>query len=319
MAQGESGTPGDAVSVVVRALSCHTADFHSEHHQRRTFMFPPLDPEVSRSFRNAQYLAKACDLAYYGTAEGQPLFQSELKLQAELISADNTQAWVGSNDNALVVAFRGSETPNSIDGFKDWLLTNARNFLILPEGRIGTDFAAAGVGARFHKGFLTALDEIWEPLFKVVDAAQLKAERPLWVTGHSLGGAIALLAAWRFERQFLKVHQVYTFGAPMIGNAAAAAAFQKQFPGRIFRCIDPGDPVPKLPTLSLTSNEYSHCLEEIVLGAATTGDALQSVAGQAVDRILDATVIDEIWGKLIKTVDSHLMGNYLQRIGERIA
>jgi predicted lipase len=183
---------------------------------------------------------------------------------------------------------------------------------------MGTDFAAAGVGARFHKGFLTSLDEIWEPLFAKVDAAQLDCERRLWVTGHSLGGAIALLCAWRFERQFLKVHQVYTFGAPMIGNAAAAAAFHQQFPGRIYRFVDTRDPVPRLPTLSLTSNEYSHCLQEVLLGAQDVGGALHEAAGKAVDRVLDATVIDELWGQMTKTVDSHFLGNYLQRISERL-
>ena len=76
----------------------------------------------------------------------------------------NTQVYVAQNDKVLVVAFRGSQAPNTLDGLKDWLLTNANNYLILPEGQIGTDFAAAGVGARFHRGFMEALHVIWEPL-----------------------------------------------------------------------------------------------------------------------------------------------------------
>ncbi|MFV0442256.1 MAG: lipase family protein [Planctomycetaceae bacterium] len=282
-------------------------------------MLAPLNPNVGQDHHNARFLATACDLAYLPADEGCQKFLSELGLKAELVQVDNTEAYVAGNDKALVVAVRGSEAPMALDGFKDWLLTNARNFLVLPEGRIGTDYVSAGVGARFHRGFMAALDEIWEPLFKTVDSALLELERPLWVTGHSLGGAIALLAAWRFERQFLKVHQVYTFGAPMIGNPAAAEAFQKQFPGRIFRYVDTRDPVPKLPTVSLTSNEYSHCLQEVRLGATSVEDALEEAAGKAVNRVLDATFIDEIVGNLNQRVDAHLMGNYLQRIGERIA
>ena len=98
-------------------------------------------------------------------ARGPTRFRSELGLEAKLISVDNTQVYVAENDQAIVVAFRGSEAPTTLDGLKDWLLTNANNYLILPEGRSGTDFAAAGVGARFHRGFLDALAMIWEPLF----------------------------------------------------------------------------------------------------------------------------------------------------------
>jgi predicted lipase len=113
---------------------------------------------------------------------------------------------------------------------------------------LGTDFAAAGVGARFHKGFIVALGSVWDPLLAAVEAELKRSERPLWITGHSLGGALALLAAWLFQRKFLSVHQVYTYGAPMIGNAAASQAFDKEFEGKIFRYVNPTDPVPKLPT-----------------------------------------------------------------------
>jgi putative lipase involved disintegration of autophagic bodies len=68
---------------------------------------------------------------------------------------------------------------------------------------------------------MQALDEIRAPLLQAVRKTMEASERPLWVTGHSLGGAIALLAAWRFQRAFIGAHEIVTFGAPMIGNAAA--------------------------------------------------------------------------------------------------
>ncbi len=162
-------------------------------------MSTSLDSARSGDARNALVLARACELAYYGEPEGPARFRSELGLDAKLISVDNTQVYVAQNDQAIVVAFRGSEAPNTLDGFKDWLLTNANNYLILPEGRAGTDFAAAGVGARFHRGFVEALEMVWGPLSTAADEALKAKERPLWVTGHSLGGALALLAAWRLR------------------------------------------------------------------------------------------------------------------------
>lgn len=275
-----------------------------------------LHPQAAgRSDQNALFLATACDLAYLTQDQGNPEFAAKLGLNASLISVDNTQCYVCENDNVIVLAFRGSESPHSIDGFKDWLLTNAKNFLVLPAGKIGTDFVAAGVGARFHKGFMEALDEIWEPMFQAVDAVVAKKDRPLFITGHSLGGALALLASWRLHRQMIPIHNVYTFGAPMVGNEAAAKAFEKEFPGRIYRYVDAGDMVPKLPTVSMFSNEYWHCLTEIVVGATThTGEAFKALASGSPDASMSQAVMDGVWTKATSGIQKHLMGNYIAQI-----
>src|SRR5271166_2136498 len=165
--------------------------------------------------RNARTLALASDLAYLGETEGKSAFQEQLGIDARLFSVGNTQAYLATSDEHVVVAFRGTESPTTVEGLKDWLLTDAVNLLIVPEGQIGTDFAAAGVGARFHLGFMTALSSVWDPMAAAVDAVMKKKERTLWITGHSLGGALAQLAAWRLRRQFVEVHRVITFGAPM--------------------------------------------------------------------------------------------------------
>ena len=281
----------------------------------------PLTLDVSATTKtrgNASYFATACDLAYLPEAEAAPKFKELLGLDAKLVSVDNTQCYICSSPAAIVCAFRGSECPNTLDGFKDWLLTNARNFLVLPEGRAGTDFAAAGVGARFHRGFLEALGEIWDPFYKAVDAEFSKKERPVYVTGHSLGGGLAVLAAWRLQRQMIPVQQVYTFGAPMTGNAAAAEAFAKEFPNRIFRFVDCRDMVPKLPTVSLLSNEYGHCLTEVLLGDESAADAAQgtlgTIASKTTEQVLSLTIMDEIWSHLQSGIAAHLMGSYLKQI-----
>jgi pimeloyl-ACP methyl ester carboxylesterase len=276
-----------------------------------------LDPEIGHTRAVAHYLAAACDLAYLDEKQGRLEYASDLGLDANLVSVDNTQAYVGENENSIVIAFRGSQSPSSLDGVKDWLLTNARNFLVLPEGRIGTDFAAAGVGARFHRGFMDALAEIWGSLYDRVDEAYARHERPVWVTGHSLGGALALLCAWRMHQQFIPIHQVCSFGAPMIGNQAAADAFAREFPNQIYRYVDAGDLVPKLPMMSLLHNNYNHCEQEIVVGESqivTAAKVLSTVAVQTVDGAIDSGAVDVIWGELRKGMPSHLMGNYLTRL-----
>ncbi len=267
---------------------------------------------------NALFLAEACNLAYCDEAEGVAEFRNRLGLQAQLISVNNTQVYVGQNESVLVVAFRGSQSPTTLDGLKDWLLTNANNYLILPQGQIGTDFAAAGVGARFHRGFLQALGDIWERLLAAVSQLVEASDRPLWVTGHSLGGALALMAAWRLQRNFIKVHEVVTFGAPMVGNAAAAQAFEQEFAGKIFRYVNLEDPVPLLPSISLVANCYAHCQSEVSLSAVKAAlsalEDLKQSARSAADRIIEATQVDILWKAIQDRISAHFIGHYQERV-----
>jgi triacylglycerol lipase len=132
-----------------------------------------------------------------------------------------------------------------------------------------------------------------------------------------LGGALALLCAWRMHQQFIPIHQVCTFGAPMIGNQAAAEAFAKEFPGQIFRYVDAGDLVPRLPMISLLSNDYGHCQTEIVVGQGklmTAAKVISDAAMETVEGAIDSKVADLIWGELRMGMPSHLMGNYLTRL-----
>jgi predicted alpha/beta hydrolase family esterase len=276
-----------------------------------------LDATVPHGAMQAMYLGRACELAYLPAVEGAAAFREQLGLQAELVSVSNTQVYVGQNDANIVLAFRGSESLATLDGFRDWLLTNARNFLILPEGQLGTDFAAAGVGARFHSGFMTALADVWAEMFARVDREFSRSERPVWVTGHSLGGAIALLCGWRLQQQFINVHQMCTFGAPMIGNDAAAAAFAREFPDKIFRYVDAGDIVPRLPTVSLFTNAYMHCQREIVVGqisAAALQEKIDALAQAAPGGEINEQVESSLWNELRQGMPSHMMGNYLARL-----
>ena len=262
---------------------------------------------------SARFLCEASDLAYLPEAEGTRAYAELLGLSARLFSVGNTQAWLAVDDVNIVVAFRGTESPSSLDGLKDILITDAMNLLVVPEGRLGHDLSAAGVGARFHKGFVDAIAAIWEPLSVAVEAEVKKSDRPIWITGHSLGGALALLAAWLLKRKFVPVHEVCTFGAPMIGNKTACDAFNREFKGRIFRYINGRDPVPKLPTLSLAANEFMHVDSQRLLGSHPhTGlaEVMGTVASKTVNGLLAGTLIDEAWKHITEEVGAHFLGVY---------
>ena len=270
--------------------------------------------------RNAAALANACQITYFEPVSGAETFKSDLGLDnAKLISVDNTQAYVADNDQHLVVAFRGSQDPTSLDGIKDWLLTNAYNLLVPPAGPLATEFAAAGVECRWHAGFVSAITEVWDQLHAEVDARQKAKERCLWVTGHSLGGALALMGAWLLKRKFFNVHQVYTFGAPMVGNKAVAEAFDREFPGKIFRYVNTPDPVPLLPMVSLVTNEFTHCDRLIPLGEAEGASNLiaylSTSAGEVVGGVLAGDVAEKVWGAIKGKLLAHLLDDYRKLLG----
>lgn len=262
---------------------------------------------------NARAMCAACQIAYMPEAEGTAKFRELFGMSAKLISVDNTQAYVAANDEHVVLAFRGTESPTSIDGLKDWLLTDAVNLLIVPEGRLGHDLCAAGVGARFHKGFADAIAEIWNPVTAEIEARMKEMDRPLWITGHSLGGALALFAAWLLNRKFIAVHQIYTFGAPMIGNQIACDAFDREFTGVISRYVSGKDPVPKLPGLSLIANEFAHVKTERIVGhdpMTTLGAFLGGIGTKAVGGFLSGALIDDVWKYVTEQVAAHGLDSY---------
>jgi hypothetical protein len=264
--------------------------------------------------QNALFLAVASNLAYEPPGVGEPAFREQLGLEASFYTAGNTQAYVGTNAEHIVVAFRGTESPATLDGLKDVLLNDARNLLIVPSGRLGTDFIAAGVGARMHQGFINGLAEIWDALFERVSAELKASERPVWLTGHSLGGALALLAGWLFLRRFINVHQIYTFGAPMIGNKDATTAFDRELKGKIFRYVNTEDPVPQLPTLSLLANEFCHCDKEMALGAPCAGNYWTGIAGTLTDDLLQGQGLHVVWDFICNRIGAHTLTKYLESI-----
>jgi hypothetical protein len=267
--------------------------------------------------RNSRALATASNLAYMAQDEGGPAFQKELGLDAHLISIGNTQCYVATNDKNIVVALRGTESPTTIDGLKDWLLNDAVNLLIQPTGRLASEFVAAGVGARWHMGFITAINDVWDEVFARVNAEVEKDDRTVWVTGHSLGGALAQLGAWLFNRKGISIHQVYTYGGPMVGNDVVAQALDREFANKIFRYVNTEDPIPKLPTLSLLTNLYVHSQKEMSLGAAiAAGEGfLQGYVSKTVDGVISGKLFDEIWQAVKERLEAHSLTKYLSNIG----
>jgi hypothetical protein len=92
-----------------------------------------------------------------------------------------------------------------------------------------------GSGPIVHRGFKHALDIVWDDIEKALRDVHV----PLFMSGHSLGGALATVAAARHAPK-----GVYTFGSPLVGNQEFAKTL-KNVP--IHRVVDDIDGVTFLP------------------------------------------------------------------------
>ncbi len=156
-------------------------------------------------------------------------------------AAGNQFALVLARDDALFVAFRGTD-----DG-EDWL----DNVDFIP---------AATPWGRVHQGFLEALDGLWPSLSASI--ARMRAKnRPIWLTGHSLGGALAVLAAARLEQQGTPVAGVVTFGQPPAGYGDFAKTFARRSRAPLVRYVNSVDAVVEA-TAPFIMTRLAHAGEE---------------------------------------------------------
>ncbi len=194
--------------------------------------FPFEAAAGSFSLVNAWWLIEAALLAYADEGFAVQHFNAAGFHAVRFFSGRSTQCYVVSNDRFAIVAFRGTEcgigrTPEA-----------AAQFM----ADLGVDVDIRWVdtreGGKIHRGFHDALDEIWHDLAPCLQDLS-KRRCPVWVTGHSLGGALAVLTAARHD----SVVGTYTFGAPRVGDGR----FTALFPEAVHRFANNNDIVPHLP------------------------------------------------------------------------
>ncbi len=133
---------------------------------------------------------------------------------------------VAEGHGATFVTFAGSDPGK----FEDWV----------------TDFHAMPTPDGLHSGFDGTVTTVW-PDIQTALAKRTAPAQPLFFTGHSLGGALTILAASRTALlQNAPPIVVYTFGSPRVGGDV----FFKQYGSlgnSTFRLIDGTDIVPTVP------------------------------------------------------------------------
>lgn len=107
-------------------------------------------------------------------------------------------------DREIIVAFRGSQNVENWVTNLDFVKTNY----------------PAAKGAEVHEGFYKAYQGVQTQILQAVrNALALDRQAAFFVTGHSLGGALATLAALDLKSTFPTAKMtMYTYGCPRVGN-----------------------------------------------------------------------------------------------------
>ncbi|MFE4667478.1 lipase family protein [Streptomyces sp. NPDC056716] len=203
---------------------------------------PPLDHSTTRySLEHAYWMGRAAGLASldpdgietqaraWGFGEVRH-FASTHRMPFPI---EDTQAYVMASDRMIVVGFRGTE----VTQIRDWL-TDVNTPPVPGPGRKG--FVHFG----FHQALQSVYPQLRDTVLELRDRGQ-----SIWFTGHSLGAALAMLAAARlyFEEPRLLADGVYTYGQPRTCERLLADAHNKAFADRCHRFVNNNDIVPQLP------------------------------------------------------------------------
>ena len=209
----------------------------------------------------------------------------------EVFNQDNVQAFLAVNPNEFaVLSFRG--TANAAD----WGIN--LNALRMPM----PGFEDVGI----HRGFWETFKDMAPAITAAVDK-YVPGELGLYITGHSLGGALAQIASAVLERDNLAA--CYTFGSPRV----ATRNFDVCVKCPHYRAVNQWDLVPGVPLP--TPWGYLHSGDPRLLERGAPKQALRrdrGLVGRTVVYLWSFTIFPII--RRLSIVDDHMIWNYRAKL-----
>ncbi|CAH8332078.1 unnamed protein product [Eruca vesicaria subsp. sativa] len=226
--------------------------------------------EMKTLFSSAESAMEAW--AMLATAMGHPSFiKSEFEKLCFLdndITDTQVAIWRDARRKRVVIAFRGTEQTKWKDLQTDLMLVPVG---LNPE-RIGGDFKEE---VQVHSGFLSAYDSVRIRIISLLkmaigyidDDPEREDKWHVYVTGHSLGGALATLLAIELASSQLAKRgaitvTMYNFGSPRVGNKKFADVYNQKVKDS-WRVVNHRDIIPTVPRLM----GYCHVAHPVYLAA----------------------------------------------------
>ncbi len=276
----------------------------------------PFSPGTLTDFSltNAWWLAELCRLAYTPDSKEARYFRNRKKpprsnwLEPQTTfrevhsihkTGNHASIYLGETpegERFTVLCFRGTSR------FRQWVM----NFTAMAQPWEYADGSRGHNGAYVHAGFDLLNKRVWSQLHSKL----MSLPRPFIFTGHSLGGALATLAAVEEKPDLL-----LTFGAPRVGNAVFNELLD-EIPH--YRFINDLDLVPQVPPSdpNAGAKEYHHHGQRILLG--TDGEITHQ---EEVPEVLNAMgLLREAFSKPVPPdfIIDHLMTSYCRKLRSQI-
>ena len=173
-----------------------------------------MTPEQLLTFANISAIT------YEDPKESKNKFKSFGFTIVEFFNIEGAQAYLLKDMNGIhVLSFRGTEVTQKSD--------------VLADLKAGKNLEACG--GKVHVGFKGEINKVWPAI--TVSLANIDS---VFVTGHSLGAAMATIAASRMQT---KVKALITFGSPRVGDKE----FVKSVAVEHYRVQNNCDDVTKVP------------------------------------------------------------------------
>lgn len=203
---------------------------------------------------------------------------AELSFRNDALFLEPAAYMIQSADGRLgILCFRGTQVLNIINWLTD-VSAKPDPFMAIGPVHGGFNRAVRVIWPQI-KSLLLAMDcrkpvsrvNPDRPITEICDPATTPPQlthglQALYITGHSLGGSMAVLAAALIhadnELMHLrkKIRGIYTFGQPMVGWKSFAKKANADFGRKLFRHVYRSDVMPALPPT--TMGEFSHFGQE---------------------------------------------------------
>eukprot|EP01135_Chromosphaera_perkinsii_P007866 Nk52_evm58s1020 gene=Nk52_evmTU58s1020 len=203
-----------------------------------------------------------------GSAGSTDSFEKSKRIQPEIYGYSviqevndpltDSNAFVCKKNNRIAIAFRGTKSYKNVatDLKTDKVMLSEewvyKNDLIDSQSKGATfmDYFRSKLSYKekcaAHQGFWESYCRLRKILCLLVIQHWKEDMDYCWITGHSLGGALASLLAFEISCKYGIPSIVYTFGSPRVGNRAFASKFNVAVP-RCYRICMDGDVVTGLP------------------------------------------------------------------------